>query len=97
MKKWSVLLIAIFFCVLSIGSALANEPNILDRHAVWSKSVDEGNRIPENTGAMDSSRSTTRRVSTETVKGGMREKTVEFDFIRETQFYDYAKDQGKSG
>ena len=46
---------------------------------------------------MDSSRGTTRRVSTEAVEDEMREKTVEFDFIRETQSYDYAKDQNKSG
>jgi len=97
MKKLSVLLIAILFCVLSAGSSLADEPSTLDRHAVWSKWGDDDNHILESTGAMDSSRGTTRRVSTEAVEDEMREKTVEFDFIRETQSYDYAKDQNKSG
>ena len=73
MKKLIVLMIAISFSIMGSGVALADKSvtNTLDRHAVWSKWGDDDNRIPESTEAMDYSRGTTRRVSTETVKDGM--------------------------
>jgi len=100
MKKLSGLLIAISFCILSAGNALANDfqMDAWDRHAVWSGWFDEkGNRLPDTVKSMTSDPDTTQRVSTETAKGrSMDEKDKRFEFIRETKSYDYAKDKGPS-
>jgi len=99
MKKLSALFIAMTFCILSAGSAVASDSQmeILDRHAVWSDWFDEnGNRLPDTIEKMNSDRSTPERASSETVKGdGMDEKGRKFDFVQETKFYDYAKDNGQ--
>lgn len=100
MKKILALLIALSFCVLTAGSALAEKPqtSVLDRHAVWTHWFDDqGNRISENYVKMDTDRGDTRQVSTGSMtREKMGNKPAEFDFIHETETYDYAKDHGSS-
>ncbi len=96
MKKLSAMLIAISFCILSAGSALANDSQMdtLDRHAVWSNWFDEnGNRIQKTLPDMDNISQT---ASTESGKVKGMERTGEFSFIQETKSYDHAKDKGSS-
>ncbi len=86
MKKLSLWLIAISFCLLSAGTALAEEPktDVLDRNAVWTNKsgIDE---------ATYSNNGSSRQVSVKKIEPGhMNGKAMEFDFIRETKSYDHA-------
>jgi len=88
MKKLSLLLIAIFFSLLSVGNAMAEEPqrSILDRNAVWTN---------KSGATSDSGKS--GYVSVKNVKPGhMNGKPMKFDFIKETRSYDHAKDGRQS-
>ncbi|QPJ63570.1 MAG: hypothetical protein G3M70_17480 [Candidatus Nitronauta litoralis] len=101
MKKLSVLSIALFFCVLSLGTAFADEVkvNMLDRHAVWTApSVEEQWRGPaDNLTSMGSGEGRTRNISTEeAAPDEMEGFTRHFDFIQETKSYDYDHDRGKA-
>ena len=95
MKKLSAMLIAISFCIISGGNAVANnsQMDVLDRHAVWDNWFDEnGKRITDTMSEKDSDLSKTQKVSTESDKRG--NKGGRFSFIRETEYYDHSKDKG---
>ncbi len=96
MKKMTALLIAISFCTLSAGSALAKDSptNTVDRYAVWTNWFDEsGKRIPNPLEDKDSESG----VHAETTKSNDKNsKNKSFDFIKETKSYDYNKDKDKS-
>lgn len=104
MKKLSMFLLAISFCILSAGNVLANDSqvNVVDRYGVWTNWFDEnGNRLPDTIAEMHENRMKPERTSTDTstkaeLAGGMGSKTKKFDFIQETKFYDYTKDSGNS-
>lgn len=100
MKKMIALMIAMSFCAVSGGSALAGEPvtNSLDNHAVWSNWFDaSGHRISGTLGATDSTTGVEQKISTQSLsKRDVKGKSAKFGFIRETKKYDYTKDRGHS-
>ena len=100
MKKLMVMMIAISFLVIGSGSALADEPATedRDRHSVWTNWYGEdGKRIPGVPEHMDSPSEMDRKVSTDSGENGkMTGEPGKFDFIRETQTYDYSKDRGNA-
>lgn len=100
MKKILALLVTMSFCVFIAGNAFAYEPqqDVLDRNAVWTHWFDkDGNRIPENFVKMDTNRGATQNVSTGSmIQEERNKKPAEFDFIHETETYDYSKDHGSS-
>jgi hypothetical protein len=96
MKKLSLLLISIFFCLLSAGNAMAVEPqtDVLDRNAVWTNNTDTNAKTD---GTMSFGNENSTQVSTKSVKSKkMNGEVMEFDFIRETKSYDHSKDRGNS-
>jgi hypothetical protein len=82
MKKLSLLLIAMLFCLLSVGNAMAEEPktSVLDRNAVWTNKT---KIIPSN-------RSSGNVLKSDIKSWHSNGKGMEFDFIRETKSYDHA-------
>lgn len=98
MKK--MLMIAISLCILSAGNALASNSkgDPLDRNAVWTNGSTEKNNHPPSSGNRMVSKATTgsKSSSVQSTKG-MHEKKRDFDFIRETKFYDYQKEKNNSG
>lgn len=104
MKKLSSLLIAISFCIMSVGNVFANDSqvNVVDRHATWTNWFDEnGNRLPDTISKMNADRMRSEKASVgESVQVGMKDgsrgETKQFDFIQETKSYDYSKDSRTS-
>ncbi|QPJ65127.1 MAG: hypothetical protein G3M78_06880 [Candidatus Nitrohelix vancouverensis] len=99
MRKLMSLLIAISFFLMSVGSALASEPinEPWDRHAVWTKNYDQQD-IRDGTdwspGAMDEARGESSSGDSESME--MKSGDSGFDFVQETKFYDFSKDQNDS-
>lgn len=100
MKKLVVLMAAICFAIISGGNVLADEPSIdtLNRHAVWTNWYDDdGSRLPQNSIATTSGPDVDRQVSIQPMdKFEMKDEVRDFDFIRETKYYDYTEDHGDS-
>lgn len=98
MKKLMGLMVVMGLFVINSGSALATEPvpGNWDSRSVWSEWFDNnGSRISEQPGAMETTGGMERKVSTGTSGGSeMKGEAREFDFIRETKTYDYTKDRG---
>ncbi len=95
MKKLIVLMIAITFCIVGSGVAWADEPatSALDRHAVWTKWIDEDNK-PEKPIVMDTPREKGSVSTQHSVKADTSGGKADFDFVRETKRYDYSMDRG---
>lgn len=100
MKKLSLLLIAIFFSFMSVGNAVAEKPEInnLDRNAVWTNWVGHPSHdASQHDAMMNAGEGTAQKVSTKNFTPQYREgEIVEFDFVRETKYYDYSMERGKS-
>ncbi len=99
MKKLSVLLVAIFFSLLSVGNALAAQPEMsnLDRNAVWTNWAWNSSHRQTDEGMMRSGKGLAQNVSTKDFKPQYKPGEVaEFDFVRETKYYDYKFDRDKS-
>ena len=91
---------AVSFIVISAGNVLANEPTIdtLNRHAVWSNWFDSaGDRLIQAPAEGEQDAGLERKVSMEPMdKVEMNGEVKEFDFIRETEYYDYSQDHRDS-
>ncbi len=100
MKKLMIIPIAMFTCAVFSGSALADEPtpSALDRHAVWSGILDKRGDTPtESHGFMGVKPGQDNKSARETMsKSDMTGAPADFNFIRETETYDYAKDRDGS-
>ncbi len=99
MKKLMTLTAAICLTVISAGNVIADEPSVdpLNRHAVWSNWFNsEGNRTIQAP-ADSAAEGLERNVSIQPIdKTGMKGEVRKFDFIRETQYYDYTADHRNS-
>ena len=98
MKKLITLLIALVFCGVMVAPALAGDPtvSVLDRHAVWTKWHGKGNTTKSGLAMGDIERPAhPTKVSTQrSYAPSMKGEIPDFDFVRETKVYDYAKDRG---
>lgn len=100
MKKLMVLMIAIFTFAIASSGALADEPanSALDRHSVWKSFIDERTPPPAEPSEFMGSSPASGQMATpesESEKGKTGESPV-FDFIRETDSYDYSRDRDNS-
>lgn len=97
MKKLSVLLIAMFFCLLSMGTAMAEMPqtSVLDRNAVWTNWIHKSGDFSEPDKAEGFASGKAIQISTNNDRSD-QDQGMNFDFIRETKSYDYDKDSGLS-
>ncbi|NIQ02044.1 MAG: hypothetical protein GWM98_17905 [Nitrospinaceae bacterium] len=101
MKKWLAFLIMTSFMIAGAGSAFAAEPDldVLDRHAVWTKWFEEDGKRQlqlDNFTMKSEIDKEPRRISTENPQiGEMTRGAVDFDFVHETEYYDYEQDPNK--
>ena len=101
MARKSIILFTLFFGLLSISVSFANEPkmDVLSRYSAWSNWFDEtGKRIPQQVGDETNKNATGSNVNISSNPEKMETEGIKrkFDFIRETQSYDYSKDMKKS-